>query len=176
MNYKTYTYSDVHDMHYGDDYVIEPISKYGDCGFTINWTEEDFDPYEDEEPDTDQKMICTVFDALEIVQEVQREINGPDFDVMNFDTDILCMLDRWALESCGLWLGDMPFFYIDINIKGGIPKAHMNTSPDANDPDPDDSPEMAFRKTWESVINVDAINNMDKETLEQVSDILDKIK
>ena len=126
MRYKTFTYSDVHDMNYSDYYVVEPISKYGDCGFNIKWTEEEFDPYEDEEPDTDQEMVCTIFDALGIVQEKQREINGPDFEVMDLDTDILCMLDRFAFETIGLWLADIPVFYISINIEGGLPKPALN--------------------------------------------------
>mgnify|MGYP003134393621 FL=1 len=126
MKYKTFTYSDVHDMNYSDEYVVQPISKYGDCGFKISWTEQEFDPYEDEEPDTDQEMVCTLFDALSIVQEKQREINGPDFEVENLDTDVLYMLDRWAFETIGLWLGDMSVFYIDINIEGGLPKPALN--------------------------------------------------
>ena len=126
MRYKTFTYSDVHDMNYSDEYVVQPISKYGDCGFKITWTEQEFDPYEDEEPDTDQEMVCTLFDALAIVQEKQREINGPDFEVENLDTDVLYMLDRWAFETIGLWLGDMSVFYIDINIEGGLPKPALN--------------------------------------------------
>lgn len=126
MKYKTFTYSDVHDMNYSDYYVVQPISKYGDCGFKITWTEQEFDPYEDEEPDTDQEMVCTLFDALSIVQEKQREINGPDFEVENLDTDVLYMLDRWAFETIGLWLSDMPVFYIDINIEGGLPKPALN--------------------------------------------------
>lgn len=126
MKYKTFTYSDVHDMNYSDQYVVQPISKYGDCGFKITWTEQEFDPYEDEEPDTDQEMVCTLFDALSIVQEKQREINGPDFEVENLDTDVLYMLDRWAFETIGLWLADMSVFYIDINIEGGIPKPALN--------------------------------------------------
>ena len=124
--YKTFTYSDVHDMNYSDEYVVQPISKYGDCGFKITWTEQEFDPYEDEEPDTDQEMVCTLFDALSIVQEKQREINGDDFEVENLDTDVLYMLDRWAFETIGLWLADMSVFYIDINIEGGIPKPALN--------------------------------------------------
>ena len=126
MKYKTFTYSDVHDMNYSDEYVVQPISKYGDCGFKITWTEQEFDPYEDEEPDTDQEMVCTLFDALSIVQEKQREINGPDFEVENLDTDVLYMLDRWAFETIGLWLSDMSVFYIDINIEGGLPKPALN--------------------------------------------------
>ena len=126
MKYKTFTYEDVHDMNYSDEYVVQPISKYGDCGFKITWTEQEFDPYEDEEPDTDQEMVCTLFDALSIVQEKQREINGPDFEVENLDTDVLYMLDRWAFETIGLWLADMPVFYIDINIEGGLPKPALN--------------------------------------------------
>ena len=126
MKQKTFEYSDVHDMNYSDEYVVQPISKYGDCGFKITWTEEEFDPYEDEEPDTDQEMVCTLFDALAIVQEKQREINGPDFEVENLDTDVLYMLDRFAFETIGLWLGDMSVFYIDINIEGGIPKPALN--------------------------------------------------
>lgn len=126
MKYKTFTYEDVHDMNYSDEYVVQPISKYGDCGFKISWTEQEFDPYEDEEPDTDQEMVCTLFDALAIVQEKQREINGPDFEVENLDTDVLYMLDRFAFETIGLWLADMSVFYIDINIEGGIPKPALN--------------------------------------------------
>jgi len=126
MRYKTFTYEDVHDMNYSDEYVVQPISKYGDCGFKITWTEQEFDPYEDEEPDTDQEMVCTLFDALSIVQEKQREINGDDFEVENLDTDVLYMLDRWAFETIGLWLGDMSVFYIDINIEGGPPKPALN--------------------------------------------------
>ncbi len=126
MKQKTFTYSDIHDMNYSDEYVIQPISKYGDCGFKISWTEQEFDSYEDEEPDTDQEMVCTLFDALAIVQEKQREINGPDFEVENLDTDVLYMLDRFAFETIGLWLGDMSVFYIDINIEGGIPKPALN--------------------------------------------------
>ena len=61
-----------------------------------------------------------------IVQEKQREINGPDFEVENLDTDVLYMLDRWAFETFGLWLEDMKQFYIDINITGGIPKPALN--------------------------------------------------
>lgn len=126
MKYKTFTYEDVHDMNYSDEYVVQPISKYGDCGFKISWTEQEFDPYEDEEPDTDQEMVCTLFDALAIVQEKQREINGPDFEVENLDTDVLYMLDRFAFETIGLWLSDMSVFYIDINIEGGLPKPALN--------------------------------------------------
>lgn len=126
MKYKTFTYEDVHDMNYSDEYVVQPISKYGDCGFKITWTEQEFDPYEDEEPDTDQEMVCTLFDALSIVQEKQREINGPDFEVENLDTDVLYMLDRFAFETIGLWLSDMSVFYIDINIEGGLPKPALN--------------------------------------------------
>lgn len=126
MKYKTFTYEDVHDMNYSDEYVVKPISKYGDCGFKISWTEQEFDPYEDEEPDTDQEMVCTLFDALAIVQEKQREINGPDFEVENLDTDVLYMLDRFAFETIGLWLSDMSVFYIDINIEGGLPKPALN--------------------------------------------------
>ena len=126
MKQKTFTYSDVHDMNYSDEYVVQPISKYGDCGFKITWTEEEFDPYEDEEPDTDQEMVCTLFDALSIVQEKQREINGPDFEVENLDTDVLYMLDRFAFETIGLWLAAMFVLYIDINIEGGIPKPALN--------------------------------------------------
>ena len=126
MKYKTFTYEDVHDMNYSDEYVVQPISKYGDCGFKITWTEQEFDPYEDEEPDTDQEMVCTLFDALSIVQEKQREINGPDFEVENLDTDVLYMLDRFAFETICLWLSDMSVFYIDINIEGGLPKPALN--------------------------------------------------
>ena len=71
-------------------------------------------------------MVCTLFDALSIVQEKQREINGDDFEVENLDTDVLYMLDRWVFETIGLWFGDMSVFYIDINIEGGLPKPALN--------------------------------------------------
>ena len=128
MNEKTFTYSDIHEMQYGD-WDIQPISKYGDCGFKLSYREDGDEDF--------TEVRCTVFDALAIVQEKQREINGDDFEVMETDDDILSMLDRWAFETVGLWLEDMKQFYLDVNIKGGIPKPAMNTSPDANDPDPE---------------------------------------
>jgi hypothetical protein len=33
-----------------------------------------------------------------------------------------------------------------------------------------------FRKQWEQTINVDAINDMDKETLDKLAKILNKLK
>jgi hypothetical protein len=33
-----------------------------------------------------------------------------------------------------------------------------------------------FRKQWEQTINVDAIDNMDKETLDKLAEILKKVK
>ena len=117
MKEKTFSYSDFHDMHYGD-YTVQPISKYGDCGFKLSYREDDeFDFTE---------VSCTLFYALAIVQEKQREINGPDFEVENLDTDVLYMLDRWSFETVGLWLEDFKQFYIDINIEGGIPKPPLN--------------------------------------------------
>ena len=118
MKEKTFTYSDIHDMNYSHEYVVEPISKYGDCGFKLSYREEGDEDF--------TEVRCTIFDALAIVQEVQREINGPDFEVENLDTDILYMLDRWAFEAVGFWLDDMEEFFLDINIEGGIPKPALN--------------------------------------------------
>ena len=40
----------------------------------------------------------------------------------------------------------------------------------------DDESGNEFRKQWEQTINVDAINNMDKETLDKLAEILKKVK
>ena len=40
---------------------------------------------------------------------------------------------------------------------------------------PDESGDE-FRKQWEQTINLDAVNNMDKETLDKLAEILKKVK
>lgn len=162
--YHTFRPRDLHRSLDTDE--VTPISKYGDCGFTLTVIQEDME---------EREVRCTLIDALEEVRQKQFEINGDDFDAMGWEDDLMTMLDRWAFETEGEWLEDMHDFIIDINVRGGIPKAPMNASPDSDDPYPIDSPEMAFRKTWENVINVDAINNMDKETLDRVWDIVKDI-
>ena len=115
--YKTLDYNDLHDSFYNEHVKFTPISHYGDCEFSLYWTDQEFDVYKDEEPETEHKIASTLYDALKEVQNIQRDINGELFDVMNTDDCVMEMLDRWALETCGLWLQDMTVFYIDIKLK-----------------------------------------------------------